>query len=476
METQNNINKNFKKYFKLIVRILTLFAILIIMNNFFLFSGKITFIQDFSGSKSNISNLKPPNNISNKENKNYQVLTGDNANFVVTPPSKPNNIDLNIQIENPSPVINIYLPYKDGHFENHMVYNWIIETLQNNNEWQQEKNEDLGFTLWQKKDIPMLISEYSETFPFKDTYFGVNNYQFIRFPNYEPFTEYNNYNLPLRGSHILYTYIGEGEELAWRFNYKDVGKNPGLDPFSIRISSGNSFIGIEEFELFDLEGSVELINNDLPAGIYQLEIPMDNDLRLTSFDTRQKYFGITDKIDMDDHKTNSELYIIGDEMKFQTVHTQGKQTIYFNDQSVQIEKTRDVKEYNIFPTKLNELIIEKNDITIETDGVAVLNKENRIFAELLFHLFQDKIRLPDMDNIEYMISTNQYDKPITENENLLLQTNFDLHDIKLTKKDKIKFTIIAPHLRPIDDYLKFEEIKTIIYRPVIPYIKSLLNS
>ncbi|MBU0732179.1 hypothetical protein KKC88_04850 [Patescibacteria group bacterium] len=468
----------FEKYqlaVKIILRVILCILVLILLNNFLLFTGQVTYRQDYSREFNNVSTVKPPENLETSVDGDFQVMFKDQAYISVIPPHRPQSVDMEIDIQNPVPVFNLAMPLSNDGFDNRMVYNQALEEINSSSEWSNIIDEDSGVTLWQKNIQYNSLEEFNSNLGYQNTYFAVNNFQFVDFPNYFAQEDYETYLIPLRGSHSIFTYIGPGEELAWRFHCKDLGKTPGIEPFEIILFSGNSIIEKTTYELYDFKNTVEYVKKDLAAGIYEIKIPMANDTRLMSFDTKQKYLGLTSKIDMDDQNTNTTFYIIGNNLEYETVHVEGKQTLYLNDQAVEIRKKREKYEHNIFPTYFNKLAIAKNDITIQTDGVAVVNRESRLFAEYLFHLLENRNHPPQLSEVNLVMTTNQYDQPEIRGENVTLKSNFDLSEFRLTKNDKVKFSIVAPHIRPLETMMKFTGTKATFYRPLLPYIKNLFT-
>lgn len=449
--------------------------ILALLNQYFIFSGRAAESQDFSGKKSSISAVKPPQSVEHNKSDDYCLLDADNAYFFAGGLDRPQSADIEVHVENPVPVMSLSIQNEDGSFFNRMVYNEVVESSPEIHGWQKSENDRMEISLWCRSGQACDLEAYMKDFPYRETYFAVNNFQFISIPNYSPRTEYVRYALPLRGEHVFYTYVGEGEELAWKFEFKDVGKLSGTEPFQIDLRSGNEIIDRSEYEMMEEKTTVEYIYPGLPSGIYELEIPMSVDTRLISFQTKQEHFGLYQKADMDNHRYGSDLYIVGDQAKFLTVHDQGLQTFYFNGRPVVLEGTREPKEFNIFPSSLNSLRLAKNDITIQTDGLIVPDENDRYFAELCYHLVRTRHQPPDASSHRYLVATRDYDEPSISGDGVRLRSSFDLESAKFTKRGKVKFYLAAPQILPKQKLLKINEITVEFFRPPVPFIKSLLN-
>ncbi|MFH1536912.1 MAG: hypothetical protein ABID45_02930 [Patescibacteria group bacterium] len=444
--------------------ITTTIILIISIYHFLPINNSTAFNQNFDQEYKNISTiLKWPDlpfteDINQKEG--YQIMHDNIGYFNVKVPNGTTKIDLELEIENPTDLIDLSVPISSSQYYSKNIYNTTINDL-----YKLNKNfiydEDSKLILFQKGKNYYSVQNFLDHALNESAFFSTNNLNYFQFNNYQSTSDVQNINLPLRGPHLIYTYIGEGEKLNWNFEYEELNRDIIDDSFLVRLYSTDKLIT-------EIENQDQLLLDDLDPGFYLIELRNNFDILTTNISTTQKYFALKNRADLFNNKKESNLKIIGEELKYKTIHNTGLQSISFNGTKDKIDSVNQeyIKLFN--SSEIQVLEIPKSDLTIETNGLIFLNEEGEYFATNLFKLLNSIENENDLLGIQYILT--DYTEPEVTDNKIILKTFFDLSKIELDEDNNLKIKI---NLSGSDPKVKFKNIKVEIYRDFIPYIKNL---
>ncbi|MBU0671187.1 hypothetical protein KKF29_03450, partial [Patescibacteria group bacterium] len=374
-------------------------------------------------------------------------------------PSGAEEISIDMDIVNIPDVVNLSVPISENQFYSKTFYNGLLDLGLKNN-WNKITSGNLQ--LLQKNKEFTSVEQFLNNYSLDETLFFIDDFNAIKINDYFPSQKINQINLPLRGPHMIYTYIGENEELNWDFNYKELNKNGTADPFIVKVLSADKLEKEIIVKEHNQEDNYNLKIDNLDPGIYLIKLPVDFDIFVKEINTKQKYFAFLDRLDLYNKGLKTDINIFGNELKYKTIHEEGIQNIIFNGNPGKIEDTKVEYLQNLDSKKPSQLSINKSDITIEADGVFYLNGENEFFAKLIYKLLKEKNINDNLDYVNFILT--DYSNPISfDLSNVLIDNN--VLDIKIEMNNFSDIPINAV----------FEKINITFYRPFFNYVNNLFD-
>jgi hypothetical protein len=466
-------DKNYK-IFKWILRSLAAVFIMILLNRLFIFTGKVEYTQDFSSNKEYISRILPSSNTSgllkDLDNKvSYQILNQGTGYFNVKIPHGAEKLDLEIKIANPAEEINLAIPISKYQSAKKKVFSKVLNDI-NKEKWNKLSDKDRDLTLWQKKQKFNSVDDFLSDMPEKDVIFSITSNSLVQMPDYSSKEEMRQIDWPLRGPHKIYAYIGEGEKLSWKFFYQELGANKDDDPFILRLYYNDVLlqdINIENHNQYD---SYLLERGNLQEGVYLIELPESFDILFSKMETKQQLFALGDRADFYNANKESNLYILGDNLRCKTIHSAGYQNVIINEQEIGIEEANKYYSYVLDKSQAYFITIPKSDLTIETDGFIYTNENQQEFAQQLYKMKEiNSIQEPDFASIKYVLT--DYNEPEISGNDIILKTSFNITNVQLDENNNLPVNIYLSEVP--SNGLKFYNIKAIIHRSFIEYLKNL---
>jgi hypothetical protein len=167
----------------------------------------------------------------------------------------------------------------------------------------------------------------------------------IKIPGYQKSNKISTFDKPLRGSHTIETYLGENEDLDFKFYYKDVDRKKGVDNIEIIVSQNEEIFhkkipdknakNLQEFHLF------------LPKqkeGRYEISWQTTKDIFIEKIEMGQKYFAFKDQVFLANANQQVSLFTNANNLNFSTVHKEGLQTIKTEKLPEEIKKEEEDEE------------------------------------------------------------------------------------------------------------------------------------
>jgi hypothetical protein len=108
------------------------------------------------------------------------------------------------------------------------------------------------------------------------------------------------YVLPLKGSHELYTAIGDGEGFSLTMAYRDLNLVPGDDSGTIRMFNALGEV-VAETALPNDGSSVTLAPDGLIKGVYRIQLSVTSDIVFESFKTKANYLVLKNTLTLAPH-------------------------------------------------------------------------------------------------------------------------------------------------------------------------------
>lgn len=211
-----------------------------------------------------------------------------------------------------------------------------------------------------------------------------------RDPAYVPSQELRTYEVDLRGSHRLKTYV-KNESLNIDFTFTDMNREIGRDDIVITVRDENGRMvkelrqdddGNENMDQGVTRYDISLQVNDLPEGVYEISIDTNSDLFIRTIETSLSRFVFLNRLYVGDNvgwrntPARTDYYGNGQAYTLLTLHNEGLQTVYFDDASVPLEKTHTNTQFVLEKPKSSLRIrIPQGDVSVVGDGVFALTAD-----------------------------------------------------------------------------------------------------
>ena len=277
----------------------------------------------------------------------------------------------------------------------------------------------------------------------------------------------------LRGSHRMYTYIKD-EDLNFSFWFQDLNRHAGDDYVSMDIYHDSSNVYRDFFKIDeDAKDSRKIsrvkekniILKDMDEGVYRIDVttPSD-DIFIRKASTTQDYLvfintiyfgdnsGYSDDLD-EERSAPTKIYSNGAYVAGQTTHIEGLQTMLVGKKVLNINETHK-KFYTEAQGGLDEILIPRNDVSIETKGMISFS-QNSFFNPETTSLADG--RDFDQQRIGYVIAKYSRSKGLDDGwaENVV---SFDVQNY-YTQDDEMHFVLSLPYIKKNEPALELRKIK-----------------
>lgn len=299
------------------------------------------------------------------------------------------------------------------------------------------------------------IEEFLTNMPNQDQ-IAVYNYPLeenFSLTNYQSSNERFEFNKPLLGYHQFYTYK-KGEPLDFIFNFKRKNKRKEENKREdmVNVFYKNKLVGQKILSDDNLEQEIRLFKNDLPDGVYKIEMKLSDDTIVNKITARQHFFTFINKIHLLGEKTeqnkegNISLYTNSPSLKFSTSQGNSLQNIQINSDHGQNLKIDDIyKQFEVANYEcekfsylghencLVKVSLTEEEILIQGAGLFSFERERFLNPE-----FNSLEKNSNFSQINYIIAN--YKSPEEKNGWKIAQAEFDISNISQDDK-KYKFIL-----------------------------------
>lgn len=347
------------------------------------------------------------------------------------------------------------------------------------------------------------IENFIGNFPSKNEVvnYNYNLSKHVKYPDYVPSNDYIEINKSIRGSHEIYTYIGENEVLDFNFTVQDINRHVGNDELNIKLFDSDNNL-LEEFLLPDdgeitangnisLSRQLQVKKDNLAFGTYRLELNMiDDDLFIKKIITKQHLFMfkgniyLTDNIEYNgiidpNNITATTIYTNSDFINARTSHENGIQTLKIGKSSLAIDKIHEFYELNIDSNEIIPIISPKNDIYIEGNKYFTFSEDQ--FFDPNFETVKDINEVNDINSYNYIIA--EIPETTSEGDWQTSELTLEVPDLYITEGEtkKARFILDFPGLPENNRKILINEVEVnfqkepISINTIFDKIKALIN-
>jgi len=314
---------------------------------------------------------------------------------------------------------------------------------------------------------------------------------FVRVPSYRPQPGGIRIDRSLRGAHRFITYLRD-EPLSVSATFQDINRAFGADRFDLKVYRGLSEL-VQAVSVDD-DGEDRLTNQSsalrtatvrteqLPEGLYTIEISGNDDLVTRSLETSADWLVIPARLQVVDNEqfrgvltdlrvSPTTLFTSGPNVTVKTPHPEGLQTIRVNNQPFTIDV---VGAPLTFTTgdQLSEIVTPINDLILETPGGFVFDRR---------HYFSESLavtRLPERGDFQgdFVVSPDLA-VPIERAGWKTARADFDLSQAYFDGHRHLFVHLQAPGLEATQNELKLKEIRFTLHRTKLTWaeIRRLLG-
>jgi len=465
MNSLNKITSVVFIFIKVIVVIAPFYLLYLALIKDIVPSGEITYSLDVEKQSSVITPLFPANRLdfaSKYQSSGWQKIIKEPVYFEVRLPRKFDTAEVEVEYSNPGKTfIQTGLRTK-GDLEWNYDFLPLDNPALNNLSWSYLENDKIS--LWQKNKKYQNIDQLYSVLPTINN-LGVYAYNLERkylIPGYKPTNKKQTIVRSLRGNHSFYTYIKD-EPLDFIFRYNDINRMDGADPWKIVVFDDNGkeiykMLVADDGKVGRFDGASKILSanlflNNLPEGVYRVELQAEDEIFFRSIETMQQYVTFINRLYLVDSKEYldgltdlkiepTSVYTTMGRLGFYTAHAAGLQRIGVGtSQSVNVNKTH--TDFYITPKQLPVIVfVPQNDVKIFGRGLMALSKETYFNPEV--YNLRDFAETPDID---FLLSS--YKLPKEENGWLKNKTTFTLNNAEIVNR-KLRFVISVPEFNEIE--------------------------
>lgn len=412
------------------------------------------------------------------------IITGNPVYFTVKPPAghwdsievelkfQPNNIPL-IEI---GPQMSLFSqafdlqPLWSKELNN---LTWPKKTFGNINIWDRlNRIDNFNEALELERSPDTLIYNHEITTPFILSDYQANpDRQIISFD--------------ARGSHRLQAYIDD-EDLDIKFLFTDMNRIIGRDDIMIRIFNENSeqvfYRKIEDDgnERNDQQVSrhdVHILVEDLPRGVYDIDIQTTNDIFFREIDTTLSKLVFRNKLHLADpigwrlNSPKTDFITDGTEFSLQTLHATGTQDIQIGQETFSIEEPLKRYQYLLDEVAWRPLSIPQANLEIVNNGVITFDQS---FAFNPNPKILSSWTSIEQSDINQVIST--YQPPSQTGDWYHKTISFDATSIPRIENDAWRFAISTPTIDQSEQGLHIEAIQITFRRQPLYNLHDWLSA
>ena len=418
-------------------------------------SGKIVYSQNFNNDNFFIQKLTPAERVE-EVNSGTQKIIGDPVYFSLRTPRRFNSARVTIEYKNNSslPIIEVgvLVDRTLWRYETKPIENKIIDQL--SMVWDVFKND--GTMLLQKQKKYNDIEEFLNDLPAREE-FALYNYDLQKEylpPGYKPNKKDTKIDYALRGPYQFYTYLKD-EKLNFNFTFIDLNVNKDSDPIDVNLYYQNKLIAtkhldddgvVGEENKISAERSLNFTVDNLPEGVYKVEVKTNDDIISREIKTTQSRLAFINSVRLaDENKKNIILFADSNQISAQTINPAKLQTIYVDEQKLELNET--YKQFDLVSNgnTTKKIHLAKDDVMLSGDGV--------------FSFADDEIISPDFKKINTKTSVNGqginyilagYQNPQQSSEWKINSAVIDLQNA-YREFNKYNFMISVPGLKSADE-------------------------
>lgn len=433
--------------------------------------GKISYIYDFTKPNYFINKLTPEERVEPIKNESQKII-GDPVYFSLRTPRRFEKAVLTLKYKTVETMYASSLQISTieaGVLVDKTVWRYDLEPVENkiidNLSMVWDKTEKEGIIFLQREKKYETIEDFLDNLPPVDE-IAVYNYDLktnLILKDYEPSNDEHNINYPLRGAYQFYTYIKD-EDLDFSFDFSDLNFNKDKDEINLFLYYNGQLIdsrsasedGGEENGEAKNRGEIAFKLNNLPEGVYKIELKVNDDIITKSIKIKQRKLAFINKIWLYDNN-NFELKLYSDSRRVnaQTINPANLQKIKIGESELNLSET-----YKMFSADagegIKEIILEKDDVIISGDGVFSFSAESIINPAI--KKVNANLDIKD-SSINYVLAS--YNMPREDDGWKIARVEFDLTGA-YREDGKYGFLISIPGLKiddEIDDWVEVGEIR-----------------
>lgn len=467
------------------ITILTAFITYTILNNFPPFG--ITTHYSMNKDSNKISALGPEDRVKVKTENGQKVIyqTQDLTYFTTTMPFSFDQATVRITFKNPNPDQTLSLGFKDEqkwHYDTKLFDVPILNSLPWNKIGQNP-------VLYQRDATFTNVDDFLANPP-RESLIGTYNYDLdigttsqSAVPNYTPNQQETILTTPLRGKHVLYTYL-ENEPFTMQIEKQDLNWYSDPDPVTVTIYKDQDVVfqstaeddGIQDDSRKILPAETITIKNpgpELPEkGVYKVVIDANDDTIINRITTNLHKIVFQGPIFPAGNQSAypiiipntlpTTLYTNAFTLSALTYHSAGQQTISVGNQS-----------YPLSMVNTSQIIIPKDDITRVTlpESDAVLNgfmgyfsfDVSQFFLPTAYHILPIT-KKDDVSLVDYLIA--DYVPSHKEGAWQVSEQTFDVSKAYI-QDGKLSWIIRAPRLEKSNREIMIKDINITFHKKAL---------
>ncbi len=472
------MNEEKIKKFKSRIRLFFQFCLFIVVGVLFYLaiipSGKTFYIHDFTGRSEFIGELSPKERVGDRK-----TIIGDPVYFSLRTSRPFNQASVEIKyrhIKQDDPLYNSWNApvIEAGILVDNVVWRYDLEPVENkiidNIALAWDSISENGTVLLQKEKKYNSIDEFLSSLPSLERV-AVYNYDLdapYLLSDYSSTSEESVVDIAFRGPYQFYTYL-DGEELDYEFEFYDLNQNKDADEVNIFLYYEDRLIDFRKLEddgiavdsekISDVK-SVDFSLDNLPAGVYKIEVKTNDDIVTEKITTKQNKLAFINKLWIfNDDETNLSLFTDSKRVQVVTMNPDSLQKIQAGKTEIELSETYrqfDVEIEDASSTKFREVVMEKDGLILSGDGVFGFSEEGMINPKIV--RVDASLNIIG-DDINYILA--KYEKPKQVGDWRIGQIELDLTR-SYREGQRYSFIISIPGLKlddDIEDGIEIEEIK-----------------
>ena len=470
------------RYTRFFIILITVMVIVYLLNNHFLLFGHVSLSNDFKSKTAAISNILPDERTRGREKnvetgEHYQRVVADPVIFKVSAPKNTGKAILQLQYYNQYQKfvkVGIKTP-TDKDVNMNIIESKVLDNL----EWPYINDDNLY--LYQKKMIYKDIDDFLNNINPKYR-IAAQNVEVYDLYNIEGYTKKSDMTIldhAIRGSFIIYTYLGNDEGLYFSFNYQDLNREDEKDNISIRIFKGSNMIHSEtiyDHFLNSYDNSMKNIvlhiyDKDLEPGIYQIDFKTTNDALVHNITSQQSLIVFQGDIyiaNNEVYKNNfvemttepAEIFTNSEKLKISTMHRQGFQDIVVGDENIKVDMVGHHYEFEDLEG-LTRISTKKSDLVFNGDGYFSFSKD-QFFNPSPFTI-EPLSDYTSLDHIDFIL-VDDYHSPQKENDFVTAVTEIEILPNYFDGNGDLNFIISSPFLADKHNEIAIYNIEMDLYR------------
>ena len=442
--------------------------------------------KTWQSGKGFIYNFTPKDRVDEKSSR-YPRIMGDPVYFSVFSPRSFSRAKVTVVYESNltenTPIIEV------GVLSDPIVWRYNLKPLENriieklDQDWFKITDQDL--TLWQREPNYQDLNHFLSDLEKKQLLACQNNIRdCIATYNYQPnvgllvneqlevLKNKNDLSLQtvnpvaLRGPHTILLDLKEDSSLQLKINLKSFNVNNPIKQAKILLFNHQELIAEANWLREDSPGNnltapesinLSLHEPELRAGIYKLEIKINNDVIIEKLESSADANVFINKVWPVAVEDKITLFTDSSYLQIKAMSPASLQSFNFNEEVFLIDKTYQQQEVRLQESfKINKIELEKDNIILENNGV--------------FSFFENQLFNPSLKRVDRFFSVNSELKYILASyESPFLKPGGERQAVAefslfgaYREKGKYNFMISIPGLRAEDDqddYLVIKEIK-----------------